>query len=425
MTSQYQQTVQYIFGLQRHGVKWSLDNIRTLLDAVDNPHLKWPAIHIAGTNGKGSTAAITESILRQQGYKAGLYTSPHLMDFTERIRVNRQVIGEHDVVAFTERIRPVINDVQPSFFEVTTAMAFWYFAQQQVDIAVIETGMGGRLDSTNVVNPLATVITRIGLDHRQYLGDSLADIAGEKAGIIKSGVPCITTRQKPEALTVLQEFCQKKGSDLIECADNYSYRLIEEALGETHFELFTTQNGWLNLHLNLTGLHQVENAIMAIAGVEAISNSYPVAKDAIVAGLSDIVWRGRIDLVSTSPNIMIDVSHNADGVEKTLKVIHQYFSAKQIQAITYLQEDKGYADIARLLAKGTRNIFIVELKTGKPLDPATYKEAIENEGGTVRIIPGLEDIKDQMFDESNDENLWLIIGSHFLAGEAYLNLKFS
>ncbi len=425
MDKRYQDTVSYIFGLQRYGVKWSLDNIRALLDAVDNPHLVWPAIHIAGTNGKGSTAAITESILLQEGYNVGLYTSPHLVDFTERIRVNRELIAKSDVVTFTDMIRPVIARVQPSFFEVTTAMAFWYFARRKVDIAVIETGMGGRLDSTNVVNPLATIITRVGMDHQQYLGNTIGEIAGEKAGIIKAGIPCITTRQKAEALTILREICKKKGSDLIECADNYSYRLSKEALGGTHFELFTTQNGWLNLHLNLTGSHQVENALMAIAAIEAIQDSFLVSADAIVAGINDVIWSARIDLVSTAPNIMIDVSHNADGVEKTLSVIHQHYSAEKIKAITYLQEDKDYQDIARLLTKGTKEIFIVQLKTGKPLNPELYRKAIENEGGKVRIIPGFEDMKELIFADRGSTDLWLIIGSHFLAGEAYLNLEFS
>ena len=424
MTS-YQDTVEYIFGLQRRGIKWGLDNIRALLKAVDNPHLNWPSIHLAGTNGKGSTAAMIESILLKEGYRVALYTSPHLVDFSERIRVNREMIDRDSVVKFTNMVQPVIDAVEPSFFEVTTAMAFWHFAKQNVDIAVIETGMGGRLDSTNVLKPLATVITRIGLDHQNYLGDTIQEIAGEKAGIIKAGVPCVTTAQNEKALQILREFSKKNGSELISSVDNGSYRLVEERLGDTHFELITGSSGTLNVHLNLSGSYQVENALLAVIAIETIAQQFPVSKSAIVEGLGNVSWRGRIDLVSTSPNIIVDVSHNADGVAKTLQEIHRYYAPQQIRAITYLQEDKDYPDIARLLANGTREITIVQLTTGKPLDPEIYKEAIEHAGGNARIVTGFHRIPEMIRAEQNDQDLWLIIGSHFLAGEAYQNLEFS
>ena len=206
--SKYQETLQYLFNLQLAGIKLGLDNVSALLKYMDNPQKKWPAVHVAGTNGKGSTAAFLFSILQQAGLRVGLYTSPHLVDFSERIRVNNQRITWEEIVDYTQRIKPQIDKNNNTFFEATSAIAFQFFADQRVDIAVIETGLGGRLDATNLVDPLITVITPIGYDHQQYLGDTIQQIAEEKAGIIKQGVSCVTNNNSPMTLEVFQKVCK-------------------------------------------------------------------------------------------------------------------------------------------------------------------------------------------------------------------------
>ena len=221
----YQETLNFLFGLQRVGIKLGLENIRTLLNAIDNPQLNYPTIHLAGTNGKGSTAAMLTAILRESGYRVAQYTSPHLIDFSERIQVNGQPIPESEVVQFTRQIRPLVEKIQSSFFEVTTALAFWYFAKQQPDIAIIETGLGGRLDATNTLQPLLTLITPIDFDHQIFLGNTIRQIAAEKAGIIKSGVPCLTNNCVPEVLDVLKTTCTERGASFTNVLLNSKYHI--------------------------------------------------------------------------------------------------------------------------------------------------------------------------------------------------------
>ncbi|HSR13968.1 MAG TPA: bifunctional folylpolyglutamate synthase/dihydrofolate synthase, partial [Thermodesulfobacteriota bacterium] len=232
-TESYARVLDYLFGLQRFGIKLGLENTAALLRLLGDPHKRWPAVHIAGTNGKGSTAAFLDSILRSAGFRVGLYTSPHLVSFTERIRVNGAPIPERDVVRLTRQIRPFVEEMEragafgaPSakaprggkatitFFEFTTAMAFLCFAEARVHIAILETGMGGRLDATNVVDPVVSAITPISMEHRQYLGNTLLQIAGEKAGIIKPGRPVVTTVRQPQILSLLEEKCRRANSSL-------------------------------------------------------------------------------------------------------------------------------------------------------------------------------------------------------------------
>jgi dihydrofolate synthase/folylpolyglutamate synthase len=358
---EYQKTVEYLFRLHRVGVKLGLDNIRALLDAVDNPQDRWPAIHIAGTNGKGSTAAMLESILISAGYSVGLYTSPHLIDFTERMRINRRVISKEEVVVFTERLIPLIEEIQPSFFEVTTTLAFWYFAKQNVDIAVIETGMGGRLDSTNVVHPLASVITPVDFDHQDYLGHTLETIAAEKGGIIKKGIPCITNNRHPAVLKILSQICAEKETPLINVYDDVVYQNLSSDLNGNRFSLSLNGQNWENLYTNLPGEYQLENVLLTIGTIQQLKHTITVPHQAVIEGLTSIHWKGRLHRISLEPNIIIDVSHNPAGIERTLAFIHRFFDKEKINVITFLQEDKDFSKIGDLLVNGSQRIFVVDL----------------------------------------------------------------
>lgn len=415
----YQQTIDYLFKLQRVGIKLGLDNILSLLEEVGNPQKAWPAIHIAGTNGKGSTAAILESILLNAGYKVGLYTSPHLIDFTERMRVNREPMTREDVIRFTEMVRPLVERIEPSFFEVTTAMAFWHFTNQEIDLAVVETGMGGRLDSTRAVQPLISVITPIDFDHQFYLGDTIEKIAAEKAGIIQEGVPCITNNHNPAVLRVLSETCQKKGSSFIKCFDNSSYQLLASDFSGSSFNLDIAGNLFENLSLNLPGEHQIENAVLAAGTIVNLQDKISVADAAFREGLQSVQWKGRIDLISRNPDIIIDVSHNPCGVEKTLAFVRDYFPRENITAITMLQDDKEYREICRLFGKHVNTVWIADLPLGKPLKPETLQKEFRRYPVAVDIIHSIEDVITEIDHSKNENHLWLFIGSHYLAGEVY------
>lgn len=420
--NEYKRTTDYLFKLHRIGIKLGLDNIRILLNAVGNPQDKWPAIHLAGTNGKGSTAAMLESILINAGYKVGLYTSPHLIDFTERIRINRQVIPREDVVCFTQKLVPLIEKFQPSFFEVTTALAFWYFARQKVDIAVIETGMGGRLDSTNVVHPLITAITPVDYDHQYYLGNTLEQIAAEKGGIIKEGISCFTNNRNPAVLAILSKICAEREAKFINVFDNGSFRAIASDLQRTRFSLSINGRFYENLEVNLPGEYQLENVLLAMGTIDRLQHTIDIPENAIFEGLKSVHWPGRLHWISSKPNIIIDVSHNPAGFEKTLSFIGQFFSKNKINVITFLQEDKDFQKIGDLLINSSWKIFVVDLKSGKPLNPQTLLEYILNKGGNAKILDSFEQAKESIYRSIDRDDLWLITGSHYLAGEAYQHL---
>lgn len=422
--SSYPDTIRYLFALQRVGIKLGLDNIRTLLEAVGNPHTRWPAIHLAGTNGKGSTAAMLEAMLRQGGYRVGLYTSPHLVDFTERIRVDRRPVPQEVVIEFVDKLRPVIDAIQPSFFEVTTALAFRYFADLQVDVAVIETGMGGRLDSTNVLTPLVTAITPIGMDHQEYLGDTLAAIAAEKAGIIKPGVPCLTNNRDAEVLEVLGNFCRRQGAPFLSLGQTpHPPELLSADLDGSRFNLQLGSERLEGLFLNLPGAHQLDNALLAVGVIRELRQNLPLPEGAIAAGLQDVQWRGRLHRIARDPDIIIDVSHNPHGVAETLAFLGRFYRREQVRAVIFLQADKDFRKIGELISRHAHAAWVVDLPAGKPLPPEKLQQAIEAAGGTAHILPAFSTAWELITHSPEKNVLWLIIGSHYLAGEAYRQLS--
>lgn len=422
--SRYQAITDYLFTLQRVGIKLGFDNINALLDAVDHPEKKFPSIHIAGTNGKGSTAAILTSILIAAGYRVGLYTSPHLVDFSERIRINHQPVDRETVIRFTEKHRPLIDELQPSFFEVTTALAFQYFADHQVDIAIIETGMGGRLDSTNVLTPLLSMITPIGMDHQNYLGDSLQEIAGEKAGIIKSGITCLTNNRNEEVLSVLSTTAKARKAPLVNVInEGNNYRIREMKLNGSSFDLQIGHNFYENLYLNLPGEHQLENVLLAVSAVYQLRGKFPVSDADIANGLESLIWKGRIHQISTSPNIIADVSHNPAGVLKTCEFLRRFFPKTAINAFVFLQADKDAVEIAKILNAQVANIHIIGLQSGKPYPLETLRETIRLSGAGASALPSVAAAKQLIYRENSSEKLWLFIGSHYLAGEVYTHFR--
>ncbi|NOX37993.1 MAG: bifunctional folylpolyglutamate synthase/dihydrofolate synthase [Calditrichaeota bacterium] len=421
----YPETIAYLFQLQRVGIKYTLDNIQQFMAALDYPHRSWRAIHIAGTNGKGSTAAMLASILKQAGLRVGLYTSPHLIDFTERIRINGQPIPKRVVVEFVQRYRSLIETIQPSFFEVATALAFWYFAREAVDLAVIETGMGGRLDSTNIVHPLLTLITPIDLDHQHYLGHTLEAIAAEKAGIIKPDIPCLTVTQPEAARRVLEQTAQKRGAPFIYLPSISRTTLLQSNLQGNRFHL--TLNDWqLNdLWLNLAGPHQIQNALLAVGTIQQLGNIISDPETAIRKGLQSVRWWGRLEQVATSPIVIVDVSHNPAGFRTTLQFLKQQFPQTPLAAIIALQEDKNFQEIGKFVAKTVDKTIVTRFQHPKALKPEVLLQVIRNHGGSATIFPNLSQAIHEIHRNHGIQYVWIIIGSHYLAGEAYKILQMS
>ena len=313
----YQQAVEYLYQLQWYGKKLGLENIRQILKYLNHPHEQYRTVHIAGTNGKGSTAALIASVLQAQGYRVGLYTSPHLVDFSERIRVNGSPISHDEVARLTDKISRLTNHdsrLTLTFFEFTTAMAFLFFEESDLDIAVVEVGMGGRLDATNVVTPLVSVITNIHYDHQFYLGDSLAQIAFEKAGIIKPNVPVVTAVTEPEAYRVIARVCKERQSRLYRCGCEFSV----EGLSHENFMYRGIDQSWTDLSLGLKGQHQLQNAACALAATEMLlSQGLTISEASIRDGLQSITWEGRLESIGLpgGPLILLDGAHNPAGAE--------------------------------------------------------------------------------------------------------------
>jgi dihydrofolate synthase/folylpolyglutamate synthase len=299
----YQRSLDYLYGLERFGMIFGLTQVEKILKAIDEPHQEVQAIHIGGTNGKGSTAAMIASILQKEGYRVGLYTSPHLLCFTERIKVNGKEIERDEVVELTEWMRERIEGagitLPFTFFDFTTSMAFLYFKQKMVDLAILEVGLGGRLDSTNVVDPLLSIITNIDKDHVEQLGRSLLKIAGEKAGIIKKGRPLITAATQPQVLRLFSRTCKEKGAPYFRVGRDFRYEWTDD--GNFNYEGFHRA---LECSSQSVGLHQITNGTTARAMevLEELGYIYGRHEE----GLKEVNWPGRLEMVSSSPRVVLD-----------------------------------------------------------------------------------------------------------------------
>ena len=367
----YSDLIGWMFKLERFGIKLGLENMTEFLSRMDDPHKDFKSVHVTGTNGKGSVCAFLASILRESGLKVGLYTSPHLIDFRERVTINGMEIPERDVVRIGEELRTIMeemaaesNEKQLTFFEFTTGLAFKYFSQQEVDIAVVEVGMGGRLDATNVLMPEVSVITRVGLEHTTYLGDTLEEIAREKAGIIKAGVTTISSERNSAPLGVIRSTCSRKGSNLSRIDADFRTDDVLADIEGTGFR-YLGRRTIPGLRTRLIGAHQAENASVAIAVTEELEDrGYAITPDAIVKGVSNVVWPGRLDIRSSDPLVIVDGSHNPEGVRTTASVL----SSLGLTPLTFVvacMDDKDAGGIISALAPHASRIIVTEVKIGR------------------------------------------------------------
>jgi dihydrofolate synthase / folylpolyglutamate synthase len=428
----YPQTIEYLFTrlplFSRIGAaayKSDLTNIRALCKRLDNPEKKFKSIHIAGTNGKGSTSHMLAAILQKAGYKTGLYTSPHLHDFRERIRINGVLIPENFVTGFTDRIRETIDQIDPSFFEITVAMAFEWFAREQVDMAIIEVGLGGRLDSTNIIVPEISVITNISYDHMDLLGNTLQKIAFEKAGIIKPGVPLVIGEEQTEVIDVFEQVAEENNAPLHFASRK---RFADEWKEEGHFLMLQLtevhNNTKKNFQLDLPGLYQLKN-IVTVAEVISILNQkgYQITDQAMQQGLKQVKSLtglfGRWDILHENPRVVLDVGHNEEGMKAIANQIENT-SHEELHIVIGMVKDKATENILRHLPK-MANYYFTRAQIPRALPETELAVKAEKMGLTGQHFPNVKQALEAAVLKAGPKDLILVCGSVFLAGE--VNLK--
>lgn len=427
----YNETLEYLYSklpvFSRIGaaaLKPSLKNTLELCEALGNPQEKFKAIHIAGTNGKGSTSHQLASILQEENYKVGLYTSPHLKDFRERIKINGQLCSKSFVVDFVQKIIPLIEIIQPSFFEVTVAMAFEYFALQKVDIAVIEVGMGGRLDSTNIITPILSIITNIGFDHMQFLGNTFEAIASEKAGIIKPNVPVIIGEYNNETKTVFNSVAITNDSKIIFGQDIWK---IQGGNGDNGFlkaeATSTINNRTVDVQLDLTGMYQLKNLVQVLEAVEQLNKiGFSISKSSLQQGLAktkiNTGFYGRWDLLKTIPTVIADVAHNEDGIKQ---VIHQIKKTtyNNLHIVLGMVKDKDVSKVLQILPSSATYYFTnAAIERALPaIDLKTLAKSNNLIGATYNNV---NDAINAALVDANTDDLIIVCGSIFLIAEIEL-----
>lgn len=424
----YQQTLDYIFTrlpmFSRIGAaayKADLSNTIRLCKSLDNPQHKFKSIHIAGTNGKGSVSHMLAAIFQTAGYKTGLYTSPHLKDFRERIKVNGEMIAEQAVIDFTEHIQPLIEEIEPSFFEITVAMAFDHFVKEQVDIAIIETGLGGRLDSTNIIIPELSIITNIGWDHMNLLGDTLEKIAAEKAGIIKEDVPVVISELIPETKKVFEETALAKNAPLYIASHN---RQVTDWKWENHQLVITVAKEYSPDHkeyqLDLPGIYQAKNLLAVLEACQLLhTKGWQITDDIIHTALRKVKkltgLHGRWEIVHTNPSVVLDVAHNVDGIKQLLQQV-ELTEHYQLHIVMGMVKDKEVEKVLALFPKEAHYYFTrAHIPRSLPENELAAKAAtLQLKGET---FPDVNKALHKALEKAKPEDLIIICGSVFLVGE--------
>jgi dihydrofolate synthase/folylpolyglutamate synthase len=412
------------FGAESHSKRHGLEIIRALADAWGNPQLKYRTIHVAGSKGKGSTVAILSSILRSAGYRVGAYTSPSLTCFGERIQVNGEPLRDElaqTYVAELVSLAAMLPD-RPRFFEAATAIAFQHFARENVDIAVIEVGLGGRLDATNIVRPEMAIITSIELEHTQVLGDTLHAIATEKAGIIKDGVPAITAVREPEALSAIEQACAARHAPLWRLGRDFHVANRRGSCTGQQFDLvFEPGLGGAalpELHLNLAGDAQCDNAALAVAATLLLQTPFdPISEPVIRAGLSAVRWPGRLELIPGQPAMLLDVAHTPASARQLRHHLEKSFAALPKTLVVGMLRDKKHSEVSRELAGVFDRVFVAPVKWYRSLDADRLRESFAAHHEAVRIAPTICSAVELARRATPPSGLVVVAGSLFAVGE--------
>lgn len=429
----YQQTLDYLYSFVDYSLtrnlrnlpeKFNLDRMHALMKRLGNPQDKYPVIHVAGTKGKGSTSALIAGPLQAAGYRVGFYTSPHLIEFTERVQVDREEISKDALVAIVEQLKPHIAAIpELTTFELTTAIAFQYFAMKQVDLAVLEVGLGGRLDATNIVTPLVSVVTSISYDHTAVLGNTLAAIAGEKGGIIKPGRPVVIAPQTDEARQTLTHLAQERNSPLTQVGVDIVYSAGEHHLHGQTFQVSTTLDGAsaLKLEIPLLGLHQVENAVTAYAALLALRREgYPIPDEAIRQGFASVEWMGRFEILQDAPPVILDSAHNRDSAKRLVETLRTYFPGRRMVLLMGVSEDKDITGMLDELLPTADVLIATQSIHPRALEAGKLVEMAASYGVSAQAVVPLEDAFRAALEQAQPDGVVLVTGSLFVVAAAKL-----
>lgn len=414
-TPEYAETLAWLYALEAaRGMDFKLDRIGLALQTLGDPQTRYPCIHVAGTNGKGSVSAMVHAMFAAAGYRVGLYVSPHLVSFTERIRVGSDVVAEAKVVELACRIRAAAtaSGIELTFFEFVTVMAFQHFADEAVDVAVIEVGLGGRLDATNVITPLVSVITSIDLDHEDYLGSHVESIAAEKCGVIKEGIPVVVGRVAAAADAVIEETAANRQARLCRAQDDF---VLSGSINATFSGLGAKLDG---ITLALRGEFQVDNAALAIAAVRLASTSLPVADEAVRTGLSTVQWPGRLEVLRGDPMVIVDGAHNAAAVRCLVAELPALVGCRKLHLLFAVMRDKRWLPMLDLLLPHVATVTLTAVLPGRGEDPSRLAEAIGT-GVPVSVDTDAPAAFGGLLDRFGKGSAILVTGSLFLVGLIY------
>lgn len=413
--TQYEKEVRQLFSLQKFGIKFGLSKTSNLLQAMGNPQQGQLYIHIAGTNGKGSVASYLSSILQQEGLKVGMYTSPHLVRFTERFQINSREIERTKAAELIYELRQHFDPQEPpTFFEAATALALTYFAQENTDISIIEVGMGGRLDATNIIHPLVSVITNISLEHKEFLGDSILQVAQEKAGIIKQFVPVVTAVNQSPVIELFQTICQQKNAPLYALGKDFDYQDTE--VGLNYYGLKMELN---NLQPNLFGQHQHKNAALALAALEVLNyTGIKTSIEHIRSGLQETIWPGRMQIVSQEPLIILDGAHNPAAMQALSQTIVQRYTYKRLFLVLGIMADKDIEAMIKEVIPIADYIIYTRPKYTRALNPHVLMKKAMQYQKPGEVVEDITSVLDKVLYLAENRDLIVVCGSLFTVGEA-------
>ena len=419
----YQEALEFIEKSHKFGMKLGLENTFKLLELLGNPQNKLKFIHVAGTNGKGSVCSFISSILKEEGYKVGLYTSPYLETFTERIRLNGNNIPEKDVARIItimkEKIDKMVSEgySYPTEFEIETVMAFYYYYEQEVDYVVLEVGLGGRYDATNVIKPLVSVITSISLDHTGILGDTLGKIAYEKAGIIKEDSITVVYKQSKEAEKVIKSVCKEKNSRYIEC--NFENLLIKKSdINSQVFDCIVMGEKFENIEISLIGDHQINNALLALTVIKVLKDekNIKITKNSIEKGLANTKWPGRIEKIKDNPTFVIDGAHNEEGARSLAKALDKHFREKKMTLLIGMLKDKDVNSVLETLINKFDKVITTTPDSDRAISSDELKEKVEKYIDNVFSIPKIEDAVKYINENAKNDEIIISAGSLYMIG---------
>jgi dihydrofolate synthase / folylpolyglutamate synthase len=431
----YEAAVRYLLSLGRElaaptqapAAKFALENIAVLAERLGHPDRVYPSAHIAGTNGKGSTAAFLESILRRAGFRTGLNTSPHLEKINERIRINGAEIADDEFAEIFTRIQIPIEELladsklraHPTYFECVTAMAFECFAHDRVEFGVFEVGLGGRLDATNILSPAVTIITRIDFDHENFLGHSLKEIAGEKAGILKLGVPVVLADQRPEAREVILARAGQLNCTVVETIE--AFRLEQESRqdGRARARITETSSGnTLEIAPSLPGDFQLQNALNAVAAARLLHRrGFRISDHAIMEGVANTVWPGRLEQLQSNPDVYLDGAHNPGAAQQLSLFLKQNFSNRRIWLIYGALRDKAVDEVAGVLFPRAAEVLFTQPRTTRAISASRLAEIAAHHAASFKVISSAAEALDLALAEAAPEDAIFVTGSLYLVGE--------